>query len=60
MQGIYVKTVFCSFSRLQNFWKIYGYIPEYPTFSFMIKHFISQIFLKTQRSNLQIVDSNSP
>ena len=26
------RTVFCSFLRRKKFWKIYGYMPEYPTF----------------------------
>ena len=52
---------------LKKFWKIYGYIPEYSTFWFMIrkkwfsncKRSDSQIFLKTQRLNLQMVANNS-
>ena len=29
IQKIYVETVFCGFSDLQDIWKIYGYMPGY-------------------------------
>ena len=39
----YIETVFCIFLELKKFWKIYGYMLEYTTFSFMILKNDSQI-----------------
>ena len=66
---IFVETVFCSFLRQQNFWKIYSINIYGRVSNFLIydqkkvilngKHSDCQIFLKTQRLGLQVVANNS-